>query len=86
MEYKTQPPYEEVAISNGKGKDSMSITLTRNEIVEELEGECQRRLQISAAELFRLYREGRLSDPGAVADLLILADLLPEDDELFGSV
>ena len=64
----------------------MSVTLTRSEIVEELERECQRRLQISAAELFRLYREGRLPEPGAVADLLILADLLPEDDELFAAV
>jgi hypothetical protein len=64
----------------------MSVTLTRSEIVEELERECQRRLQISAAELFRLYREGHLSEPGAVADLLILADLLPEDDELFAGV
>lgn len=63
----------------------MSVTLTRAEIVEELERECQRRLHFSAAELFRRYREGTLSDPGAVADLLILGDLLPEDDELFAA-
>jgi hypothetical protein len=63
----------------------MSVTLTRKEIIEELERECQRRLGISAAELFRQYREGRLAEPGAVADLLILADLLPEDDALFAA-
>jgi len=64
----------------------MGVTLTRREIVEELERECQRRLAISAAELFRRYREGLLAEPGAVADLLILADLLPEDDEIFAPV
>ena len=46
----------------------------------------QRRLGMSAAELFRRYREGLLAEPGAVADLLILADLLPEDDEIFAPV
>jgi hypothetical protein len=33
--------------------------------------------------MLRAYRAGRLDDPGRVADLLVLADLLPDDDPLF---
>ncbi len=62
-----------------------TVTMTRDEIIAELDRESQRRLSMPAKNLFRLYREGELDDPGSVADLLILADLLPEDDALFAA-
>ena len=54
--------------------------LTREEILESLEAGAQRRLGITAQAMLRAYREGRLEDPGAVADLLVLADLLSPAD------
>jgi hypothetical protein len=37
---------------------------------------------MSARELLRKYRAGTLDEPGEVADLLALANLLAEDDPL----
>ncbi len=63
--------------------DSCSVLeLTRDEIIERIEKGAQRRLGISAKELIRKYRDGKLQDPGSVADLLALANLLPDDDPL----
>jgi hypothetical protein len=61
------------------------LELTRDEIVERLERGLNRRLGRSAREVLVAYRAGKLDDPGRVADLLILADLLPEDDPLFAA-
>ena len=60
------------------------VVLTREEIIDSLEKDAQRRLKMSAEKLVRLYRHGKLDDPGRVADLLALSDLLPDDDPLFG--
>lgn len=54
--------------------------LTREEILARLEAGARRRLGMSAREMLCAYRNGRLTDPGAVVDLLVLADLLPPDD------
>ena len=54
--------------------------LTREEILAILEAGTQRRLGMTAQAMLCAYRHGRLEDPGAVADLLVLADLLPPDD------
>lgn len=62
------------------------LTLTREQILEILERESQKRLGLSARELFRRYARGLLEDPGEVSDLVVIADLLPEDDELFARV
>lgn len=59
------------------------LELSREEIIQRIDHGAQRRRRMSGQELIRAYRAGRLEDPGAVADLLALADLLPEDDELF---
>jgi hypothetical protein len=56
------------------------LELTRDEILERIERGTRRRLGMSARELLCAYRHGRLDDPGAVADLLVLADLLAPDD------
>lgn len=61
------------------------LQLTRRQIYERLEEGARRRCGMSAAELIRVYKEGRLENPGAVADLLSLAHLLTDDDPLFVS-
>jgi hypothetical protein len=62
------------------------LTLTREQIIAIIEREAQERLGLSARELFRRYSKGLLEDPGGVSDLIVVADLLPEDDELFAGV
>jgi len=52
--------------------------MTREEIIAALENGARTRLNVSAAELLRRFRQGELPDPGLVADLLVLADLLPD--------
>ncbi|WP_206784226.1 hypothetical protein [Amycolatopsis sp. MtRt-6] len=59
-----------------------TVQMTRNEIVAEIEKVTRARLGKSAAEVITSYREGRLADPGAVGDALVLADLLDPDDSL----
>lgn len=56
------------------------LELTRDQILERIERGARGRLGMSARELLCAYRRGRLDDPGAVADLLVLADLLASDD------
>jgi len=62
-----------------------SLDLSREEIIGRLERGARHRLRMSAEEMVRAYREGCLSDPGQVADLLALAHLLDERDPLFVS-
>ena len=59
--------------------------LTRDEIIDEMERVSQRRRHLSAAEVLRQYRDGSLDDAGEVADVIVLATLLPEDDPLFAT-
>lgn len=67
-----------------KEKDSI-LELTREEIVDRIETGARRRRGMSARDLIRAYLEGRLEDPGEVADLIVLADLLAEDDALIAA-
>jgi len=73
--------------SNGTRKKNLNgvIELTRKEIIERIEHGAKRRMHCSARNLVRLYRAGQLEDAGAVADLLALANLLPDNDPLFGN-
>jgi hypothetical protein len=59
--------------------------LSRDEIVAMIDSQAKRRRGLTASQLVRAYAEGTLEAAGEVADLLALADLLPEDDPLFGS-
>ncbi len=60
------------------------LELSRDRLVARIErGAKQRGLLYSAEDLVRDYRAGRLEDRGAVADLMALAALLPDDDPLF---
>jgi hypothetical protein len=61
------------------------LELSRGEIIGMIETEARRRRGLTASQLVRAYAEGMLEAPGEVADLLALADLLPEGDPLFGS-
>jgi hypothetical protein len=54
------------------------VELTPEYIRELVDSEARRRLGISGAELLRRYERGNLADPGRVADLIALADLLRE--------
>lgn len=60
--------------------ESTVLELTRDEILARIDRGAQRRLGMSGAALLRAWREGRLADPGEVADLLALAALLSPDD------
>lgn len=62
-----------------------ALRLSRDEIADLIERQAQRRRGLSARQLLGAYRQGRLENPGDVADLLVLADLLPQDDPLFAA-
>jgi hypothetical protein len=57
--------------------------LTRDEIIAELERVSQQRRHTSAAKILQAYRAGTLEDAGELADVLVLATLLPDNDPLF---
>ncbi len=58
------------------------VELSRNDILKRIEQGARQRRGLSAEGLIRLYRAGKLEDPCEVADLLALADLLPDNDPL----
>lgn len=66
--------------SNG---DSV-LKLSRNQIIGLIDHDAKKRLGIGAGELLHEYRTGQLQNPGAVADLLVIADLLKRNDPIFG--
>jgi hypothetical protein len=57
-----------------------TIEYSEREIRDELERQAQDRLGISADAMLDQFATGTLPDPGAVADLLVLADLLEASD------
>lgn len=59
------------------------IELTQEEIVERIESESRKRLQMSAEQMVSTFREGRLEEPGSVIDLLSLAGMLDTDHPLY---
>jgi hypothetical protein len=63
--------------------DTSELVLSREEIVARLESGAREQLDCDASEMIARWRAGALTDAGEVADLLILADLLGEDDPLF---
>jgi hypothetical protein len=56
-----------------------SIEMTRGEICERIDTGARKRRGVSGDELLRQYRDGELVNPGDVADLLALADLIDPD-------
>jgi len=61
--------------------NSHSIELSRDEIVQRLET-AARRFNMTVTQFLTAYRHGTLADPGAVADVVALADLLTDEDPL----
>ena len=66
-------------------RNSEVLELTREEIIARIEEGAWQRLRMSARDLVRKYRSGQLDEPGAVADLLALSNLLPDNDPLFAN-
>ncbi len=56
---------------------------TRAEIIAEIDQGARARLNLSASDLIRRYKSGRLSEPGRVGDILMLAGLLPKKHPLY---
>jgi hypothetical protein len=59
------------------------LVLSRDEIIDLMDGLAKERRHMSGAELVHLYRNGRLEAPGEVMDILCLADLLADNDPFF---
>jgi hypothetical protein len=59
------------------------LNLSRDETLKQIDDVARQRLCMSASEMLRDYKAGRLVNPGAVADVLVLANLLAEDDPVF---
>jgi hypothetical protein len=60
---------------------SDSIEMTRDEIRERIDTGARKRRGVSGDELLQQYRDGELENPGDVADLLALADLVEPDPD-----
>lgn len=60
------------------------IELSRDDIVHQIDAAAHDRRGMSGSELLTAFAEGRLDDPGDVADILVIADLLPDDDPIKG--
>jgi len=67
---------------NGTGERSDIIKLTRGDIVASLEKGARQRTGLSARVMLRRYRDGRLSDPSRVTDLIALSNLLRKNDPI----
>jgi hypothetical protein len=59
---------------------------TRDEIVEQLEAVAQRLTGLSAAQTLREFVAGRLRETDDLAEVLVLADLLPDDDPVLAGL
>jgi hypothetical protein len=69
-----------VISSNGHG--CTIVKLSRAQIVDSLEKGARARIGLSARTMLRRYRNGRLSDPSRVADLVALSNLLRKNDPI----
>lgn len=59
------------------------LELTRDQIVARIERGAKQRLNLGVEDFIARYRDGRIEDSAAVADLVALAALLRDDDKLF---
>ncbi len=61
------------------------LKFTREEILAILDRGTKTRLDMPAQSFIHLLRAGRIEDLGAVADLVVLVDLLRDDDPVFNA-
>ncbi|GAA1921253.1 hypothetical protein GCM10009716_32290 [Streptomyces sodiiphilus] len=62
--------------------DPNIVPIAREEIVDRLTWAAKSRCGMTVEEVLRQHRSGKLDDPGALTDVLILLHLLPSDDPL----
>ncbi len=67
-------------------RPTATFEFEREEIVQRIHRGALARCNMSGEELLTAYRGGRLEEPGEVADLLVLADLLADNDPLLSRV
>lgn len=67
-------------------KAGARFELDREEIVQRIHRGALARCNMSGEELLAAYGKGLLEEPGEVADLLVLADLLADDDQILNHV
>lgn len=58
------------------------FVLSRDEVVHFIELKARAARNMSGSQLLHAFRSGRLENAGEVAEALIMADLLPDDDPL----
>jgi hypothetical protein len=59
--------------------------MSRDEILRSIDAAAQRRLGMSGPAMLSAYRAGLLKNYGSVADVIVLANLLADDDPVFVS-
>ncbi|MDP8932202.1 MAG: hypothetical protein M3O70_27460 [Actinomycetota bacterium] len=59
-----------------------TFELDRDEIIKRIDRGALARRGVTGEDLLAAYRGGWLEEPGEVADLLVLADLLADDDPI----
>jgi len=69
--------------SSNSRRPKVSITMPRSRVVRHIDSEARKRLGMSAREMLRQYRSGKLRDVGRVADLIVWSDALADDDPIF---
>jgi hypothetical protein len=57
--------------------------MSRDEILHCIDAAAQQRLGMSGPAMLSAYRAGRLKNYGSVADVIVLANLLADDDPVF---
>jgi hypothetical protein len=56
------------------------LELSRDEVVQQMDAAARRSLGMSGMAALQEFAHGRLEDPGEIAEILVLADLLADDD------
>lgn len=78
---KNRVPARRRSIS-ARAEGSIIVRLTRGQIIDSLEKAARARVGLSARVMLRRYRQGRLTDPGRVTDLIALSNLLRKNDPI----
>jgi hypothetical protein len=60
-----------------------TVEFTRDELIAEIDRDARKTVGMSAGQLAIAYRARTLLQPWAVADLIALLNLLPDNDPLF---
>jgi hypothetical protein len=64
-------------------RPKVAIKMPRSQVRNHIDREAHKRLGISGREMLQQYRRGTLHEVGRVADLIVWADALADDDPMF---